>query len=142
MARILAVAAILGLLGPLPGYIAYAFTGSAEFLFGGWKNLLYALAWYPSAALMFGPFCLGAALVGLLVIRLAQESPRAWLKPALIVALPLLAAVPVCLVGFPEFAVPSSLFWSAALFLFRDRLFAPEPSPGFQKAYRWLTEFR
>src|SRR5665213_2925073 len=141
--RILGISALLGLVGPFPGYLIYTFHGSADMLFGGWKYPQYTIGWYLIGAVpIMGPFCFIASFLGLIVVRIAQESPRSWLAPMLLVILPLVAAVPISLLGIPEFAIPSSIFWSAVLFGARKRLFNPKPSPESRAAYLWLTEFK
>lgn len=107
-------AVAMGILGPLPGFLIYSFSPGANLLFGGISEMHYMLLWYFMAAVpMLGPFCLVAGLLGGVVIRLTQESPRPWLAGLAIFTLPLLAGIPLSFLwGKPE-VWGSSIFWAS-----------------------------
>ncbi len=95
--------------------------------------------------LLFGPYCFIVGLAGGFIIKLTQESPRRWLEPATIVALPLLAAIPMALLWQPLEAFGTSIFWAVFMLAFRKKIFGEagsEPSPRFRAIYLWTTERR
>lgn len=136
----------MAVFGALPGFIINSFSGSALFLYGGISNIHLMLSWYLFAAIpMLGPFCFIAGFVGAYLIRLTQESPNKWLTDLSIITLPLLAGIPLAFLWNGYEVWGSSVFWAAAFFVFRKKIFGEakdNPDPGIQKVYRWITEYK
>lgn len=141
--RLIKFAVFMGLFGAFPGFVLLMVPEAAKPIGHLWTLITLPVPYLAfGAPLIFGPYCFLAALAGGFLIRLSQESPKKWLEPAAIVALPLLAAVPWSLLGWAGAAFGASIFWIVVMLVFRRWIFKRDPSERMSAIYRWLTEFK
>ena len=150
--RLLRLAAFFALFGAFPGFIISivhdiattpTVNGSANIHW--WNFFTLPIPYFLFVVPGFGSYCFAAGLAGGFIIRLTQESPRKWLEPLAIIILPMMAAIPMALLGWPLEAFGSSVFWVLIMLLFKRTLFgeaALERSSRFHTIYRWATEHR
>jgi hypothetical protein len=139
--RLLKFAAVMAVIGPLPGHV---------YLFGRGVvsdpvfTLLFIVAYYPFAVGMMGLYCFAVAFVGGALIRLLLQGGGARARDWGILVLPVLSAVPYESLARDGAGYFAGLFWAAALYHRRNEAFAgwEELAPDrFARAWRWLTTY-